>query len=43
MLTASSNDPTFARVLMDAGIDTISVAPDRFVAVKRNVTEGEGD
>ena len=39
---APSNDPAFARLLVKAGIDSISVTPDSFVAVKRNVAEAEG-
>lgn len=38
---APSNDPDFARLLVAAGIDSISVTPDSFVAVKANVTEAE--
>jgi pyruvate,water dikinase len=38
---APSNDPAFARILVEAGIDTISVTPDSFVAVKRHVAEAE--
>ncbi|WP_068114980.1 phosphoenolpyruvate synthase [Tropicimonas marinistellae] len=38
---APSNDPGFARLLVAAGIDSISVTPDSFVAVKGNVTEAE--
>ncbi|SFC58233.1 phosphoenolpyruvate synthase [Tropicimonas isoalkanivorans] len=38
---APSNDPGFARILVAAGIDTISVTPDSFVAVKANVMEAE--
>ncbi|WP_137111233.1 phosphoenolpyruvate synthase [Rhodobacter sp. SY28-1] len=38
---APSNDPTFARLLVKAGIDSISVTPDSFVAVKRNVAAAE--
>ncbi|MBM9593103.1 phosphoenolpyruvate synthase [Roseitranquillus sediminis] len=39
---APSNDPAFARLLVEAGIDSISVTPDSFVAVKRHVAEAEG-
>ena len=39
---APSNDPAFARYLVEAGIDTISVTPDSFMAVKRHVAEAEG-
>jgi pyruvate,water dikinase len=38
---APSNDPAFARLLVRAGIDSISVTPDSFVAVKRNVAAAE--
>lgn len=38
---APSNDPGFARLLVEAGIDSISVAPDSFLAVKANVAEAE--
>ncbi|TCM78622.1 phosphoenolpyruvate synthase [Rhodovulum steppense] len=38
---APSNDPDFARLLVGYGIDSISVTPDSFLAVKRNVAEAE--
>lgn len=38
---APSNDPDFARLLVGYGIDSISVTPDSFIAVKRNVAEAE--
>ncbi|MDA5092841.1 phosphoenolpyruvate synthase [Aliiroseovarius sp. KMU-50] len=38
---APSNDPDFARLLVQAGIDTISVTPDSFFAVKENVADAE--
>ncbi len=38
---APSDDPSFARFLVDAGIDSISVAPDGFVAVKSHVASAE--
>ncbi len=38
---APSNDPDFARLLVKAGIDTISVTPDSFLAVKQNVAAAE--
>jgi len=38
---APSNDPAFAKILVRAGIDTISVTPDSFVAVKQNVAAAE--
>lgn len=39
---APSNDPAFAGLLVKAGIDSISVSPDSFVAVKRHVARAEG-
>ena len=38
---APSNDAAFARLLVEAGIDSISVTPDAFLAVKQNVAEAE--
>ena len=38
---APSDHPEFARFLVDHGIDSISVTPDSFLAVKRAVAEGE--
>ncbi|WAO97196.1 Pyruvate, water dikinase [Fusarium falciforme] len=38
---APSNHPEFAKFLVDAGIDSISVSPDSFVAVKRHVVASE--
>jgi pyruvate,water dikinase len=38
---APSNDPDFAQLLVDAGIDSISVTPDAFLAVKDNVARAE--
>ena len=38
---APSNNPAFARLLVKAGIDSISVTPDSFVAVKRHVADAE--
>nr|WP_299360129.1 putative PEP-binding protein [uncultured Paracoccus sp.] len=38
---APSNDPAFARLLVDAGIDSISVTPDSFLAVKAHIAEAE--
>ena len=38
---APSNYPDFAKVLVAAGIDTISVTPDSFLEVKANVAEAE--
>ncbi len=40
---APSNDPAFARLLVEAGIDSISVTPDSFLAVKRLVAEAEAE
>ena len=38
---APSNDPEFARLLVEYGIDSISVTPDSFLAVKANVSAAE--
>ncbi|MBP0482173.1 phosphoenolpyruvate synthase [Sagittula salina] len=38
---APSNYPDFARTLVAAGIDSISVTPDSFLAVKQHVAEAE--
>jgi pyruvate,water dikinase len=38
---APSNHPGFARFLVETGIDSISVNPDTFVAVKRQVADVE--
>ena len=38
---APSDHPEFARFLVDCGIDSISVTPDSFVAVKRHVAAAE--
>ena len=38
---APSNDPAYAKRLVDFGIDSISVTPDSFVSVLRNVAEAE--
>jgi pyruvate,water dikinase len=40
---APSNYPEFARVLVDAGIDSISVTPDSFLNVKNHVAAAEAD
>ena len=40
---APSNDPEFARLLVAAGIDSISVTPDSFLAVKGHVAAAEGN
>jgi len=39
---APSNDPDYARLLVAAGIDSVSVTPDSFWAVKQNVAAAEG-
>ena len=39
---APSNNPEFARKLVEFGIDSISVTPDSFLAVKRHVADAEG-
>jgi pyruvate,water dikinase len=39
---APSDHPEFARFLVECGIDSISVSPDSFVAVKRQVALAEG-
>ncbi len=39
---APSNDPTYAQTLVSYGIDSISVTPDSFVSVLRNVAKAEG-
>ncbi|KRV49971.1 phosphoenolpyruvate synthase [Wenjunlia vitaminophila] len=36
-----SDDPDFARLLVGAGIDTVSVTPDSFLRVKENVAAAE--
>lgn len=38
---APSNDPQFARFLVEAGIHSISVTPDSFLEVKKNVAAAE--
>jgi pyruvate, water dikinase len=40
---APSDHPEFARFLVHAGIDSISVSPDSFIRVKKNVAEAEAD
>jgi len=40
---APSDHPEFARFLVQAGIDSISVSPDSFIRVKKNVAEAESD
>jgi pyruvate,water dikinase len=39
---APSDHPAFAEFLVECGIDSISVTPDSFVAVKRHVAAAEG-
>ena len=39
---APSNSPSYAKLLVDAGIDTISVTPDSFLEVKGHVHDAEG-
>jgi len=39
---APSNDPAYARFLADCGIDSVSVTPDSFVAVKEQIAAAEG-
>ncbi len=38
-----SDDPDFARILVHAGIDSMSVTPDSFLTVKQNVAAAEQD
>ena len=38
---APSNHPDFAEFLVDCGIDSISVVPDSFIAVKQHVAKAE--
>jgi pyruvate,water dikinase len=38
---APSDHPEFAGFLIDCGIDSISVSPDSFVAVKQKIAEAE--
>ena len=38
---APSDDPGFARFLVEHGIDSISVVPDSFLAVKEKIAEAE--
>ncbi len=40
---APSNDPAYAKYLVEYGIDSISVTPDSFVQVLRNVETAESD
>jgi pyruvate,water dikinase len=38
---APSDHPEFARFLVECGIDSMSVSPDSFAAVKRHVAAAE--
>ena len=38
---APSDHPSFARILVEAGIDSVSVAPDSFIRVKQHVAAAE--
>ena len=38
---APSNDPEYARLLVEAGIDSVSVTPDAFFDVNRRIAEAE--
>lgn len=38
---APSNDPAYARLLVDAGIDSVSVTPDAFFEVSQRIAEAE--
>lgn len=38
---APSDDPNYARMLVEAKIDSISVTPDSFISVKKKVAEAE--
>jgi pyruvate,water dikinase len=40
---APSDDPAFARALVEAGIDAVSVSPDSFLRVKANVAAAEAE
>jgi pyruvate,water dikinase len=40
---APSDRPEFARFLVHAGIDSISVIPDSFIRVKRHVAAAEAE
>jgi pyruvate,water dikinase len=40
---APSNHPKFAKFLVECGIDSISVVPDSFIAVKTHVAEAESE
>ncbi len=38
---APSDHPSFARILVEAGIDSVSVAPDSFIRVKQHIAAAE--
>lgn len=38
---APSNDPEYARLLVEAGIDSVSVTPDAFFAVSNRIADAE--
>ena len=38
---APSNEPAYARFLADEGIDSVSVTPDSFISVKRQIADAE--
>ncbi len=40
---APSNDPAYARLLVEAGIDSVSVTADSFVAVKTQIAAAEAE
>jgi len=40
---APSNDAAYAQLLVEAGIDSVSVTPDSFVAVKRQIAAAEAE
>ena len=40
---APSNDPAYARLLVESGIDSVSVTPDSFVAVKSQIAAAEAE
>jgi len=40
---APSDDPEYAKILIEAGIDSISVTPDSFLSVKNNVAAAESE
>jgi pyruvate,water dikinase len=40
---APSDHPEFAEFLVSCGIDSISVSPDSFLAVKRKVAQAEAE